>query len=205
MATCRPGSPDGHVLTCYNTRELVHCRSRPPLDLISWTAPVCRDGAEKCHRRCETWHPPGTHHHLPSRRPLQTTPESRHPSRETHRPATIPPGQQPNPACGWRTMGRPSPAAMSPEPMCVRCTKFMGSPIMERSIRLLLFFCGWMKAISPLAPPAPQHQAPHPRPAATHRLWLLYNAAAQLVPEVTHVGVAFQLPSRRGLCQRRDP
>lgn len=63
----------------YNTRELLHCRSRPPLDLISWTAPV---------------------------------------------------------------MGSPSPAAMSPEPMCVRCTKFMGSPIMERSIRLLLFL-GW--------------------------------------------------------------
>lgn len=63
----------------YNTRELLHCRSRPPLDLISWTAPV---------------------------------------------------------------MGSPSPAAMSPEPMCVRWTKFMGSPIMERSIRLLLFL-GW--------------------------------------------------------------
>lgn len=46
-------------------------------------------------------------------------------------------------------MGIPSPAAMSPEPMCVRWTKFMGSPIMERSIRLLLFFCKGMKAISP--------------------------------------------------------
>lgn len=33
----------GLVLTRYNTRELLHCRSRPPLDLISWTAPVCRE------------------------------------------------------------------------------------------------------------------------------------------------------------------
>lgn len=39
-------------------------------------------------------------------------------------------------------MGRPSLAAISPDPMCVRCTKFIGSPIMVRSIRLLFFF-GW--------------------------------------------------------------
>lgn len=41
---------------------------------------------------------------------------------------------------GLLTMGRPSPA-ISPEPMCVRWTKFMGSPIMLRSILRLFFFC----------------------------------------------------------------
>ncbi len=33
------------------------------------------------------------------------------------------------------------PSAISPEPMCVRWTKFVGSPIMLRSILLRFFFC----------------------------------------------------------------
>lgn len=78
---------------------------------------------------------------------------SQHPHGEPHRPPAPPPG---------RTMGSPSPAAMSPEPMCVRCTKFMGSPIMERSIRLLLFFCVGMKAVSPPCAQGPPTSSPPP-------------------------------------------
>lgn len=47
-------------------------------------------------------------------------------------------------------MGRPSLAAISPDPMCVRCTKFIGSPIIVRSIRLLFFFgCGFSTTQQP--------------------------------------------------------
>lgn len=58
----------GLVLTRYNTRELLHCRSRPPLDLISWTAPVCREDLSPT---CAT----------PS--PSQ---ETQHPKTNTHQP-----------------------------------------------------------------------------------------------------------------------
>lgn len=62
----------GLVLTRYNTRELLHCRSRPPLDLISWTAPVCRkELSPTCATplpRQETQHPKTNPHH-PTLRP----------------------------------------------------------------------------------------------------------------------------------------
>lgn len=87
--------------------------------------------------------PPPQNQHLP--------PQKHHlsPNSGTQHPNT-----EPHPAHSG-TMGSPSPAAMSPEPMCVRWTKFMGSPIMERSIRLLLFFCKVMKAVSPPLTPRP--------------------------------------------------
>lgn len=49
----------------------------------------------------------------------------------------------------------------------------------------------------PLRPGTPSVIPPSLR-AATHRLWFLHDAAAQLVPEVTHICGAFQLSSRRG-------
>lgn len=44
--------------------------------------------------------------------------------------------------CSWTEPDGCSPSAISPDPMCVRWTKFVGSPIILRSILLLLFFGG---------------------------------------------------------------
>lgn len=44
--------------------------------------------------------------------------------------------------CSWTEPDGCRPSAISPEPMCVRWMKFVGSPIIVRSILLLLFFGG---------------------------------------------------------------
>lgn len=50
--------------------------------------------------------------------------------------------------CSWTEpiFAKPS-LAISPDPTWVKCTKFIGSPIMLRSIRLLLFFGGAFSTI----------------------------------------------------------
>lgn len=44
--------------------------------------------------------------------------------------------------CSWTDPDGGRPSAISPEPMCVRWMKLVGSPIMLRSIFLLFFFGG---------------------------------------------------------------
>lgn len=44
--------------------------------------------------------------------------------------------------CSWTDPDGCRPSAISPEPMCVRWMKLVGSPIMLRSIFLLFFFGG---------------------------------------------------------------
>lgn len=178
---------------CYNTRELLHCRSRPPLDLISCTAPVCRErrNVSPPRRRLQQPGAPGTEEETPPCRPRAAAPQKGSTRKEPlHRVGS----QQPRaePPAPSRTMGSPSPAAMSPEPMCVRCTKFMGSPIMERSIRLLLFFCVGMKAVSPPAPRTPQH---HPAPPKAPQLLTGCGFSTTQQPSLCQKSLIFAVPS----------